>query len=107
MEPPVGLEKFAFDANNMFGLEDVLYTYAASTGYHQPATSVAYRRATYTADTNYISPHAETVAPESTTILAVHMLDFLKAMPPHVLDQTLRQHGYHLPKRHREKHLAS
>ena len=78
-----------------------------STGYKQQQKPVTYRRAIYSADENWRSPDAETVTPESTTILAVHMLDFLKAMPSHILDKTLRQHGYQLPADHREKHLAA
>ena len=71
----------------MFGLEDVLYNYATNAGLHPKKVSTITRRAVYSADDNWRPADAETAAAESTTILAIHVHDLLKALPTHILDQ--------------------
>ena len=84
---PVGIDKHFIAANEMFGLEDVLFNYATNAGLHPKKVPTIARRAVYSADDNWRPEDAETVVAESTTILAIHVHDLLKALPTHILDQ--------------------
>ena len=113
----VRYEKHYVEENGMIGFEDLLHYYTTRVSGKSapplaPAGPNGPMKFTYVADPDF-KPKAidnEFAPPEgqrqSTVIMAVHMLDLLKAFPDSLLNNCLREHGMSVKsKKHRTKFL--
>ena len=110
-------EKHYVGENEIFGFDDMLHYYCTRAGGCQapPLASTGPNgpmKFTYVADPDFKGKQTDDdfVAADgqrqSTVIMAVHMLDLMKAFPDSLLNNCLRDHGMSVSaKKHRENFL--